>query len=78
MGTKRLALETLKSVATGHGCIVADHHVSVRHVSAKEAEWKRGHYIIFIVGPGVDARWRFRPGELEKLSRAAAQRSSDD
>jgi hypothetical protein len=72
VGKKRLGPETLHSVATGHGCIVADHQVSISHVSGKEAGYKRGHYVIFVAGPRVDGRWRFGSGELEKLSKAAA------
>jgi hypothetical protein len=71
MGERRLSPEMLDTIPTTHGSILADHQVTVSHVSGKDAGHKRGHYIVTIIGSRIDGRWSFRSGELEMLSRTA-------
>jgi hypothetical protein len=75
MGEKRLSPGTLETIPTAQGSILADHRVTIIHVSGKDAGHKRGHYIVTITGSRIDGRWSFRSGELETLSRSAFLKS---
>ncbi len=68
MAGRRLAPDMLSELPASAGSILPDHRVTVSHVSATEARWKRGHYLVNIVGPAIDGRWRFRSGQLERLA----------
>jgi hypothetical protein len=73
MGGKRLHPETLRSVPSRFGGILSGHQVTIEHISAKELGRRRkGRYQITVEGPVFGGQWGFRSGELERLSRAAA------
>jgi hypothetical protein len=65
-----LAPGVVSSISSTLGSIVAGHQVAINYVSGKRAGPRTGHYIVKIFGPRVNAGWKFRPFELEKLSRS--------
>jgi hypothetical protein len=73
LGDKRLVPDVLDSLPGACGSIVAAHRVTVAYVRGKRAGPRSGHYIVTIVGPRINACWKFRAIDLEKLSRAVAQ-----
>jgi hypothetical protein len=73
MGDKRLHPETLNSIPTHEGAILAGHRVIFEHVSAEALGRRRkGQYQITVEGPAFAGRWCFLSGKLERLSRRAA------
>jgi len=73
MGERRLAPDVLQAMPDACGSVVAGHRASVTHVCGKRPGPRSGHYIVTIAGPRINARWRFRSVELEKLSRRVVQ-----
>ncbi|THD36150.1 MAG: hypothetical protein E7773_09490 [Sphingomonas sp.] len=72
MNGRRLSPEVV-AIPIPDGKIIADHRVTVSHLSASELGQKRGRYVITITGKRIDGRWSFQPGVLEKLARRAAE-----
>jgi hypothetical protein len=70
---KPLAPDVLNSIPNTPGSIVAGHEVVINYVSGKRAGPRTGRYGVTICGPRFNARWQFRPFELEKLSRSIDQ-----
>lgn len=73
MGDKRLLPDVLATLPDTCGAVVAAHRATVVYVAGKRAGPRSGHYIVTIVGPRINACWKFRSIDLEKLSRAVAQ-----
>ena len=73
MGERQLAPDVVRAIPDACGSVVAGHRASVTHVSGKRPGPRSGHYIVTIAGPRINALWRFRTAELEKLSRTVAQ-----
>jgi hypothetical protein len=71
-GGKRLYPETLKAIPQEFGGILSDHQVTIKHIGGKELGQRKGAYTIEVTGPAYAGRWKFRSGELEQLSKAAA------
>jgi hypothetical protein len=77
MAGGRLHPNTLKEVPLELGAVVRDHCIYLRHIPKSATGDKTGRYVLELRGSrwnGVE--WRFRSGELERLSRAAAERSA--
>ncbi|WP_343712649.1 hypothetical protein [Inquilinus sp.] len=72
MGGKRLHPGVLQGVPTGAGAIIADHQVTIEHLSGVAAGMAGNRYEIDIKGSRILGRWSFRSGELEELASAAA------
>jgi hypothetical protein len=73
MGERRIAPDVLSAIPDACGSVVAGHRVNVTYVSGKRAGPRTGHYVVTIAGNRINARWRFRSSELEKLSRSVAK-----
>ncbi|HLK25069.1 MAG TPA: hypothetical protein VKT30_10450 [Caulobacteraceae bacterium] len=69
MGDRRLAPGMLDSIPADRGKLVAGHRVSIGYMNGKRPGPRSGHYIVTIEGPHINACWRFRPIELERLAR---------
>ena len=72
MGDKKLVPTMLSTLPDGRGAIVAGHGVTVVHAPGRRAGPRSGHYVVTIVGPRINACWKFSFRELEKLSRSVA------
>jgi hypothetical protein len=73
MGDRRLVPEMLASIPNATGKVVACHRLTIEYVAGKRAGPRTGRYIVTIVGPRINACWRFRPIELEHLARLVTQ-----
>ena len=73
MGDARLRPETLRSVPSEFGSILAEHKVEVTHVSGKTLNRRKGFYLIDVDGPRFGGHWKFSSGQLERLSRSASE-----
>ena len=51
------------------GRVVAAHRLAIEYVTGKRSGPRAGHYIVTILGPRINACWKFRPIELEHLAR---------
>jgi len=72
MGDKKLVPTMLNSMPETRGAIVAGHGVTIAHAPGKRAGPRSGHYVVTIVGPRINACWKFSFRELETLSRSVA------
>ena len=73
MGDKPLMPHMAKAVPSSRGSIVAGHQVQIAYILGKRIGPRCGHYVVTVVGPKINACWKFRPIELEKLSRAVTR-----
>jgi hypothetical protein len=73
MGDRRLVPDVLNCIPRARGGILPGHAVAVTYVPGKRPGPRSGHYLVGIAGPRINARWRFRSSELEKLSRSVAR-----
>ena len=71
MGGKRLHPDVLHRVPVGMGQILADHQVTIEHLSGAAAGVAGNRYEININGPRILGGWSFRSGELEELAGAS-------
>ncbi len=69
MGDRRLAPDMLAWIREAPQKLVAGHRVNIDYVTGKRAGPRAGHYIVTILGPKINACWKFRPTELEQLAR---------
>ena len=69
MGERRLAPDMLAVIRDACGKLVAGHRVAIDYINGKRSGPRSGHYIVTILGPKINACWKFRPIELERLSR---------
>ena len=69
MGDRRLVPAMLASIPDDRGRIVAGHRVALGYVTGKRPGPRSGHYTVTILGPQINACWKFRPIELEQLAR---------
>ncbi len=69
IGERRLVPAMLASIPDDRGRIVAGHRVTIGYVTGKRSGPRSGHYIVTILGPQINACWKFRPIELEQLAR---------
>jgi hypothetical protein len=69
MGDRRLMPEMLASIPDGRGKVVAGHRLAIEYVMGKRSGPRAGRYIVTILGPRINACWKFRPVELEHLAR---------
>jgi hypothetical protein len=69
MGERRLVPDMLVSIPGDRGSIVAGHRVTIEYLSGKRSGPRSGQYIVTILGPQINACWKFRPIELEQLAR---------
>ena len=73
MGDKRLMPNMARGVPSTRGAIVAGHEVQIAYVLGKRGGPRSGHYVVTVLGPKISACWKFRPVELEKLSRSVSR-----
>jgi hypothetical protein len=73
MGDKRLMPDMARGVPTTRGAVVAGHEVQIAYVLGKRTGPRCGHYVVTVLGPKISACWKFRPTELEKLSRSVSR-----
>ena len=73
MGDKKLVPTMLSKLPDSRGAIVAGHGVTVVHAPGKRVGPRSGHYVVTIIGPRINACWKFSRGELERLSRSVAK-----
>lgn len=73
MGDRRLVPAMLASIPDDRGRVVAGHQLAIRYVTGKRSGPRAGHYIVTLLGPRINASWRFRPIELEQLARLVTQ-----
>jgi len=73
MNGGRLVPQMLDAVLQDFGAILPNHKVTISHVSGSEIGRRRGRYSVTIDGPRFTGRWTFASGELECVSREAAE-----
>jgi hypothetical protein len=69
MGDRRLVPDMLAAIPDAPGRVVAAHRLAIEYVTGKRSGPRAGHYIVTILGPRINACWKFRPIELEHLAR---------
>jgi hypothetical protein len=72
LGTKPLMPEILESISNDLGNTLPGHQVKITYHSGTSSR-QRGRYQILITGPRTKGGWNFKVGELELLSKLAAQ-----
>lgn len=73
LGEKRLTPAITAMVPGERGRIIAGHDVGIAHIAGKRGGPRSGSYVVTITGPQINACWKLRSFELERLARSLAR-----